>query len=742
MHLQKYSRQYYSLNEITNPNGKILVSNITGLAIEIIKNLLLQGHKLITLHDNKPVLPEDICTNYYSSGFTDTNKADYFANKLHIDNNSTQLNSITLELTPDVLAQYDIVIFVGYNGPNIIIDTPHIIVNTWGASGQILYNIPNVNSINNYDDSIYSQNNMLPLVPVNSIMGSFVAQDVLKFMHGIPIATFKYKYFRESFFEQNNNNLQNICRYQNQIQFFGQEFQNKLKGSTCFIVGMGSLGNEILKNLLMMGVGTIIITDPKTITLSNTGTQFLFNSSDVGKQKTKVAKNTAKQINDEVHIINNEFYVSDKTNNIYNKQFYEKLTCVFGAVDNAITRAHIDSRCVLFKIPYIDCGSDAFLGHVQVVVPHLTESYNSSNDTIDKSYPLCAIASFPTMIEHCILWAQEQLEIIFCKNITTFKNYLENPQIINTIEDVENTKKVLLNIFNSISNNYDGCYLIATEIFNTLYHDMIADLLNKFPSNYLLDDGTLFWSPPKQCPHVIPFNTELSHAFANKCAKLWMKTFVIPPNTYFPQVTELPENLDIYINIIINIQNPDAKLVYYASTLRSTNYDIDPISEFDNAKIFENIIPRLVSTSSIVAGLACIEFYKLVQKNDDTIFKNSFVNTRNNEIIQSEPILYAKNGLYNIWDSFVVTKEEVTTVRDFVDFFQNKHQIEVTAIIYGSFMFYSTMYDDEKLANRLNMNIIDIIENEMKIKLESTITLQVYDDGDGDYDLPEVLFIL
>jgi hypothetical protein len=39
---------------------------------------------------------------------------------------------------------------------------------------------------------------------------------------------------------------------------------------------------------------------------------------------------------------------------------------------------------------------------LQVVIPHLTESYSSSSDPPEKSIPICTLKNFPNAIEHTI----------------------------------------------------------------------------------------------------------------------------------------------------------------------------------------------------------------------------------------------------------------------------------------------------------------------------------------------------
>lgn len=58
-------------------------------------------------------------------------------------------------------------------------------------------------------------------------------------------------------------------RYDSQIAIFGIDYQFKLKEASIFVVGSGAIGCEHIKNLCMMGVGNIHITDMDTIERSN-----------------------------------------------------------------------------------------------------------------------------------------------------------------------------------------------------------------------------------------------------------------------------------------------------------------------------------------------------------------------------------------------------------------------------------------------------------------------------------------
>ena len=54
------------------------------------------------------------------------------------------------------------------------------------------------------------------------------------------------------------------------------------------MVGAGAIGNEVVKNLVLLGVGTIYVVDMDVVAPSNLTRCVLFRDSDIGKRKAVV----------------------------------------------------------------------------------------------------------------------------------------------------------------------------------------------------------------------------------------------------------------------------------------------------------------------------------------------------------------------------------------------------------------------------------------------------------------------
>jgi ubiquitin-activating enzyme E1 len=182
------------------------------------------------------------------------------------------------------------------------------------------------------------------LSPMSAVIGGFVAQEALKAISGkfSPVKQWMYFDSLESLPSTNltEEECQPLnCRYDGQIVVFGKTFNESVLSSKQFLVGAGAIGCEMLKNWAMMGLGSkgeIHVTDMDTIEVSNLNRQFLFRSKDVGKPKSECASNAIVHMNSDLagHVFSKLDRVGVETENIFNDNFWNNITCVTNALDN------------------------------------------------------------------------------------------------------------------------------------------------------------------------------------------------------------------------------------------------------------------------------------------------------------------------------------------------------------------------------------------------------------------------
>ncbi|ETE65178.1 hypothetical protein L345_09049, partial [Ophiophagus hannah] len=59
------------------------------------------------------------------------------------------------------------------------------------------------------------------------------------------------------------------------------------------------------------------------------------------------------------------------------------------------------------------------------------------------------------------------------------------------------------------------------------------------------------------------------------------------------------------------------EFITHAANLRAENYGISPVDKFQAKRIVGRIVPAIVTTTAAVAGLTCLELYKLVWQHKD-----------------------------------------------------------------------------------------------------------------------------
>lgn len=207
----------------------------------------------------------------------------------------------------------------------------------------------------------------------------------------------------------------------------------------------------------------------------------------------------------------------------------------------------------------------------------------------------------------------------------------------------------------------------------------------------------------------------------------------------YPQEFEKDDDTNFHIDFIVA-----------ASNLRATNYKITPADRHKSKLIAGKIIPAIATTTSVVAGLVCLELYKLTRGvRNLSLYKNGFVNLALPFFGFSEPIAAPKLKYYDVewtlWDRFEVKGE--LTLKEFLDYFKEHYNLEVTMLSQGICMLYSFFMPKAKCHERMGLLMSEVVKKVSKKKLEPHVRALVFElccnDEDGnDVEVPYVRYTL
>jgi molybdopterin/thiamine biosynthesis adenylyltransferase len=141
--------------------------------------------------------------------------------------------------------------------------------------------------------------------------------------------------------------------------------QEKVASARVMVVGAGALGNEILKNLALVGIGHILIVDFDVVEAANLTRSVLFRAEDIGKFKAEVAARRLKELNPDVKVVS---ICGDITTDI-GLGVFRNVDVVLVGVDNFGARVFINRACFQVGTPFINGGIQELMGEFHVYIP-------------------------------------------------------------------------------------------------------------------------------------------------------------------------------------------------------------------------------------------------------------------------------------------------------------------------------------------------------------------------------------
>ncbi len=155
--------------------------------------------------------------------------------------------------------------------------------------------------------------------------------------------------------------------------------QDLISRTRVLLVGAGALGNEILKNLALLGVGQVAVVDLDRVERSNLSRSVLYREADEGQPKAECAARAARQLYPGMRVI-------AKVGNVLAEVglgYFRWADVVLGALDNREARVFVNSACARVGRPWFDGGIEVLQGVVRGFAPPATACYECTMSAVD-----------------------------------------------------------------------------------------------------------------------------------------------------------------------------------------------------------------------------------------------------------------------------------------------------------------------------------------------------------------------
>ncbi len=155
--------------------------------------------------------------------------------------------------------------------------------------------------------------------------------------------------------------------------------QDRLKNAVVMVVGAGAIGNELIKDLALLGIGRILVYDMDSIENTNLTRSVLYRAKDVGRYKAEVAAERAMEMNPDVKT---KSFICNIIDDV-GLGVFRRMDVVLGGLDNREARLAINQACYKVNKPWIDGAIEALNGFARVFVPPEGPCYECTMSELD-----------------------------------------------------------------------------------------------------------------------------------------------------------------------------------------------------------------------------------------------------------------------------------------------------------------------------------------------------------------------
>ncbi len=160
--------------------------------------------------------------------------------------------------------------------------------------------------------------------------------------------------------------------------------QDRLTRARVLVVGAGALGNELVKNLALLGIGTVVVVDLDRVENSNLSRCVFFREEDEGSDKAPVVARGARAVNPYARFI----AVRGDVRLSIGLGLFDAVDLVLAGLDSREARLHVNQACWKVGTPWVDGAIEGLMGVMRAFVPPDSACYECTMN--DRDHELVA----------------------------------------------------------------------------------------------------------------------------------------------------------------------------------------------------------------------------------------------------------------------------------------------------------------------------------------------------------------
>ncbi|CAG8036568.1 unnamed protein product [Penicillium salamii] len=154
-----------------------------------------------------------------------------------------------------------------------------------------------------------------------------------------------------------------IALYDRQIRLWGVQAQEKIRSANILLVTAKALANEVAKNLVLAGIGSLTIIDHQDVTEEDLGAQFFV--AEAQNEGDVIGKNRAEVAGPQIRKMNPRVKLNIDTSDVKTKQpdFFAQFDITIATELDFLTNTTVNAACRLANKPFYAAGLYGFYGY-------------------------------------------------------------------------------------------------------------------------------------------------------------------------------------------------------------------------------------------------------------------------------------------------------------------------------------------------------------------------------------------